>query len=136
MGSATFADPDDSWFPVGERHRARSVERQIDDPDSLLPLYHRLLTPCSEAPALEAGDSRPITIGPEDVFLFQRRHEEERVLGALNLSGEPQRFRLPSGVRAVPIQLSTEGDRAGETIDLYLELALREGVVAEYPSAV
>jgi len=130
------ADPRDLWLPVGEGHRARSVERQVDDPGSLLSLYCRLLALRNDTPALEVGEYIPITTGPEDVFLFQRRHEEERLLVALNFSDAPQRFRLPSGVRDVPILLSTEGDRAGKQVDLSLDLAPREGVVVEYPSTV
>ena len=108
----------------------------MDDPDSLLSLYRRLLALRSDTPALEIGDYIPITTGPEEVFLFQRRHEEERVLVALNFSDDPQRFRLPSGVRDVPVLISTQGDRAGERVDLYLDLAPHEGVVVEYPSTV
>jgi alpha-glucosidase len=130
------ADPEDLWLPIGKGHRTRSVERQVDNPDSLLSLYRRLLALRSDTPVLEVGDYLPITTGPEDVFLFQRRHEEERVLVALNFSDAPQRFRLPSGVRGVPILLSTEGDREGEQVDLFLDLAPHEGIIVEYPSVV
>jgi alpha-glucosidase len=130
------ADPDDLWLPLGDDHRSRSVAQQIDDPDSLLALYQRLLELRAESPALEVGDYTPITTSPEDVFTFQRMHANDRLLVALNFADAPQRFLLPSGVHDAPVLLSTEGDRGGEVIDLYLELAPREGVIVEYPSDV
>jgi len=130
------AAPQDLWLPIGEGHRVRSVEYQTEDPDSLLSLYCRLLALRRNTPALEVGDYLPITTGPEEVFLFQRRHEEKRILVALNFSDDSQRFRLPSGVRNVPILISTEGNRDGEQVDLCLGLAPHEGVIVEYPSVV
>ena len=128
------ADPEDLWLPLGETHRARSVDRQVDDPDALLTLYQRLLALRRESPALEVGTYTPITTSPEDVFTFQRMHDNDRLVVALNFADAPQRFLLPSGAHDVPVLLSTEGDRGGEVVALYLELAPREGVILEYPS--
>jgi len=130
------ADPETFWLPIGEGHRSRSVERQLDDPDSLLSLYRRLLTLRNRSPALEVGDYLPITTGPEDVFLFQRTHEGERLLVALNFAETAQQFLLPCGVRDAPIRLSTHGDRRGEVVPLQLELRPHEGIIVEYPSTV
>jgi glycosidase len=130
------ADPDDLWLPLGDDHRARSVEQQAGDPDALLALYRRLLKLRAASPALEVGAYTPITTTPQDVFTFLRSHDDEQLLVALNFADAAQRFLLPSGAHDVPIRLSTEGDRTGEVVELYLELAPREGVIVEYPDTV
>jgi len=130
------ADPDDLWLPLGDDHRARSVEQQTGDPDALLSLYRRLLELRAASPALEVGAYTPITTTPQDVFTFLRSHDDEQLLVALNFADAAQRFLLPSGAHDVPIRLSTEGDRTGEVVELYLELAPREGVIVEYPDTV
>lgn len=125
------AEFDELWLPVPADHRRQSVEEQRGDSGSTLSLYRRLLELRTASPALQVGDYIPITTGPSEVFLFQRRHEDQRFLVALNFSDRDQRFLLPSGLRDVLIRLSTVGDRDGEPVDLHLEMAPREGVIVE-----
>ena len=69
-GHGWGADP---WLPWPPDAEARSVERQRDDPDSVLHLYRRLLAARRGSAALRLGSLRLLD-APEGVLLYERRH--------------------------------------------------------------
>ncbi len=116
--NAGFAPPKapELWLPLAPDYRQVNVEVELDDPTSLLQLYRRLLACRRATPALQRGEYRSLEGGPEDCYLFLRQTEEQRVLVALNFSGQERRVSLAQE-DWVPVILSTHLDRAG-TIDL------------------
>jgi len=113
------------WLPVAPDARTVNVAVQCADPTSILALHHRLLRLRRELPALHAGAYEPLAGGPDDCFVYARRHAGRDVLVALNFAAETRRVSLPA---AGPILLSTHLDREGSEGS---EIALRphEGVV-------
>jgi alpha-glucosidase len=61
----------ESWLPVPREWRNLTVEAQLDDPRSMLRLYHDALRLRKELPALGDGELRWLD-GPEDVLVFER----------------------------------------------------------------
>ena len=72
------------------------VERQHNDPDSLLNHYRRLVNWRKLEPALAFGTVESYATGNKRVVSFIREHEGERLLVLHNLSGEPQKVGLES----------------------------------------
>ena len=50
--------------------------------------------------------------GEGDVLAYERRHDAERVIVALNLGGRPHRLQLPDWARDCRVLLSTVADAA------------------------
>ena len=101
-----------------------------------LRIYRRLLAYRRATPALQWGAYRPMDDVPQDCYVYLRRAGEQRVLVALNFSGEERRLDLPAlgGDGNVPkgrIVISTHLDR--EEVVSLADLPLRgdEGVVVE-----
>ena len=95
-GGFTRGEP---WLPVPAEHKALAVDVQDTQEDSVLNAYRRLLKWRRDHPALRDGDIRFLD-APEDVLLFIRDCDEERLLVAINLAGEARQFPLPGGLLA------------------------------------
>ena len=116
------------WLPLGADVGTVNVAAQATDPRSVLSLTRALLALRRAEPALSVGAHHPVD-ATEAVLAYERRHEDRRVLVALNFSDARQELgALLPGAR---ILLSTWSDRTGEMIGGALELGPNEGVVIE-----
>ena len=102
------------WLPISQAHRSLAVDRQQQDPDSVLNTYRHLLRWRKTQPALIHGDIR---LMPEhaQVLAFERRHDGERLLCAFNLDANSCRFELPAGIQVAQV-LGDSGVR-GAVVD-------------------
>lgn len=75
------------WVPLSD-HPA-NVADQEGDPASMLEAYRTLIRTRRESPALTHGSYRPVRTDHDSVFAFLRDHPQERVIVAVNFSGEP-----------------------------------------------
>jgi alpha-glucosidase len=108
------------WLPLNRDWPTRNVAAERGDPGSMLSLHRALLRLRRAHPALSVGALRLIE-AEGDVLAYERSHEGERIVVALNLGSEPHRIDLPEGR---PL-LSTTGDYAPG------RLAPDQGVVVE-----
>lgn len=108
------------WLPLGDDWPSRNVEAQEGDASSMLNLYRQLLRLRRERPALAIGDFGLLEAG-EDVLAYERRHEGERLLIALNLSSAAR--PLPAGFEA-PLLATTLAGRSDV-------LRPNEGIIVE-----
>ncbi|MEA3310079.1 MAG: alpha-glucosidase [Chloroflexota bacterium] len=85
---AGFSPADvETWLPANPNYAdGVNVAEQLDDPDSLLSFYRRMLRLRKETPALMAGDYQPLHEEAEDYFAFLRRTGEQICLVVLNFS--------------------------------------------------
>ncbi len=125
--NAGFSPPDTSelWLPLAPDYRTINVAHQLEDPTSILNLYRRLLALRKTTPALQRGDYRPLDGMPETCYVFERRAGAERILVALNFSGQDQNLPWSEG----RVVLSTHLDRAGEKLQGVLALRGHEGLI-------
>ena len=94
------------WLPLHSDWPVRNVAKQAGDRGSMLSLYHALLALRRAEPALSLGSLRLIE-ADVDVLAYERRHGDERLLVALNLSESSRKLPLlKESLRAVPL-LST-----------------------------
>ncbi|HSK11286.1 MAG TPA: alpha-amylase family glycosyl hydrolase [Vicinamibacterales bacterium] len=114
------------WLPLAADAETRNVERQQDDPGSMLTLYKRLLDLRRREPALAVGSYRQLP-APPDVFAYAREHGGRRLLVALNFGSRPRAIDLNGGEPGT-ILLSTHGDRQGPA-GARVELRGDEGVL-------
>jgi alpha-glucosidase len=125
----------DPWLPVGRGTATVNVAAQRDDPASMLALYRRLIRSRTGSAALRGGDYRSLPDAPEGCFAYLRAAGEERLLVALNFTGQPLEYRTGLGAEGGRLELATDPERAaGEEVGLRpLRLGPDEGVVVRLP---
>jgi alpha-glucosidase len=84
------------WLPLNSDWRARNVAAEAEDGGSILSLYRALLQLRREHAALSLGAVRLLSAHGH-VLAYERSRGDERIVIALNLSGEVQPFDLPEG---------------------------------------
>ena len=83
------------WLPVGERNRARAIDRQESDPGSLLHLTRDLLALRKQEPALRIGAAECRADG--SLLELRRRYESESVRCLFNLGEHGIELDQPLG---------------------------------------
>ena len=119
---------EDPWLPVSDDYAARNVAVTIDDPHSILSLYHALLALRKDSPALQYGSYTPIDILTEDCFIYRRETDSERFIIALNFTDAEKTFSLADAGQG-SIALSTYLDRKGEMSLKNISLRPHEGLI-------
>ena len=100
-GGFSTAEP---WFPLASDDPALTVERQREDPGSLLNLFRALIRLRRERPALAVGAYRSLP-STENVLAFERWHPEGAIHVHLNLGPLSREIDLGDG----RVLLSTAG---------------------------
>ena len=102
------------WLPIGEDHLALAVDRQNDDPNSLLNLTRHLLAFRHASNALMAGSARVIE-ATDAMLVIERAAPGETMLCAFNLSDAPADWRPaePARWQAVETVGTVENGRFG-----------------------
>jgi alpha-glucosidase len=90
------------WLPFAQNHRALAIDRQRDDPASLLNHYRHLLHWRKSRPALIHGEIELLNEHPQ-VLAYVRRLADDRVVCAFNLSDRPCAFELPSDLEGARV---------------------------------
>ena len=80
------------WLPIGADHLALAVDRQNQDPDSLLNLTRHLLAVRHASDALMRGDARVVEAG-ETILAIERSTPDETILCVFNMTAEPVEWR-------------------------------------------
>jgi alpha-glucosidase len=119
------------WLPLSPNYRAENVECLAPDSKSILTLYRRLIALRRERRALVSGRKGLIN-GPQQVMVYQRAIDAERLWIALNLGSEPEQVSFDS--HRGTVLLSTHLDREGEDVAGLLELRPNEGVIVDIHS--
>ncbi|HLX06051.1 MAG TPA: DUF3459 domain-containing protein, partial [Candidatus Binatus sp.] len=118
-----FSSSATTWLPCGD-FKSVNVARQLNDPNSMLSLYRRLVLLRKSTRALVEGSYRAFADAPEDCLVFHRDTPEQHIVVALNFTAEPRVINMPAG----KILLSMIPDRSSAS-QSPLMLAPNEGVV-------
>jgi alpha-glucosidase len=131
-----------TWLPVNPNYaQGVNVADQMDDPDSLLTFYRRMLRLRKQTPALIAGDYTPLHEEAEDYLTFLRRSEadpstgsgqaEQTCLVVLNMSNQAHTLSFDLDAHTAQLLFSSQG-RDGDTDCLsHLSIAPFEIYIAE-----
>ncbi len=114
------------WLPVDPGYAEQNVDALERQPGSILSLYRRLIALRRRFAALTIGAKRLIPAGP-DLVVYERVHDGQRLLVALNLGSRPAAAPAVAGT----VLLSTHLDRDRERVDGPLSLRADEAVVID-----
>ncbi len=120
----------ETWLPIHPDYRERNVQVQLEDPQSMLNLYRKLLRLRRSSPELRDGSYRPVGEAPEDSYVYYRTHGDQTVLVALNFAGKDRVLAL-GDPRPGRILLSTWLDREGQVTLSQCSLRAHEGIVVQ-----
>ena len=115
------------WLPLNPDWASRNVARQSAEPGSMLALHRRLLAARRAHPALAIGDF-VLLDAEDDILAYERRHDTDRLVVALNLGKQPQRLALPEWAHDCRPLLSTLAS-VKPVLDGVLLLRPNEGVI-------
>ena len=113
------------WLPSSPDHETTNVALQLADPGSTLNLCRRLLAFRRDSPALLRGSFLGRQPDNENVLIYRREADSERVTVALNISDEPANARMGRG----EIKVSTLDHERADAVGGDVTLAPREGVI-------
>jgi alpha-glucosidase len=99
MGGFTTATR--AWLPVPADHMTKAVDRQANDPSSVLGHYRAMLAFRKAHPALIRGSITTLD-APDGVLAFVREGEGERIYCAFNMSERPVTVDLPRDLEVRP----------------------------------
>ncbi|HEV3505776.1 MAG TPA: DUF3459 domain-containing protein, partial [Actinomycetes bacterium] len=118
------------WLPVGPEAARVNVAAQRDDPASMFGLYRRLIWYRKGSEALREGEYRSLTDVPDGCYAYVRTAAHERLLVALNFTGQPLEYQV-DGPASGRLELATDPARpTGEPVGLHpLRLGPDEGLV-------
>jgi alpha-glucosidase len=111
------------WLPVDGAHLPLAIERQADDPGSMLAFSRSLLHWRRTQPLLLSGAIAFID-APEPLLHFERRDGGRSLQAIFNLGGEPVSVPLPDGLVPLvgqPLASTAVVQGAGERRMLVLE---------------
>lgn len=116
------------WLPLNADYVQRNVAVQASDHWSMLTLYRRLIALRRAHAALHSGKYAGAMIHG-NVFCFERRSGDERLVIALNFATAPDAVPLPDDLQAARVLLSSGLERGGEDVRGTLHLDCEEGVI-------
>ncbi|WP_129793007.1 alpha-amylase family glycosyl hydrolase [Sphingosinicella sp. CPCC 101087] len=116
------------WLPLNPDCEERNVARLSADPASILNLHRRLIALRRSHPALNRGDYVHAHV-EGDLYAYERRSGDERLLIGLNFGHRPQRLTLPGDAPEGRLLLSTALDREDEPVHGAADLRAAEGVI-------
>jgi alpha-glucosidase len=85
------------WLPIGDDHEPLSVDRQAEDPSSLLSFTRRVIATRNSLPALRTGAMR-ITRADAHVLCFERSDDSTTYDCCFNLSDQPVQWAANGGI--------------------------------------
>ncbi|HEY5890874.1 MAG TPA: alpha-amylase family glycosyl hydrolase [Acidimicrobiia bacterium] len=116
------------WLPVGPDVDKINVASELEDPESTINLYRRLLAFRKGSPALRRGSFLAHPSSDEQVFAYRRESDDETVTVILNFSDTLQSVRIRAGKVMISTIDSTRKDHFRHTV----ELAGGEGVIVSH----
>ena len=130
-GGFSNAEEKDLWLPSNPADLHLAVNRQENDPQSILSLYKAVIELRHEREALVDGDYVPLTTDNSDVFAFERRSGNERIIVLVNFSEKSQIAKIEGLGKGNTLLSSIDVKSRDREVDMSsgVELAPSEAIV-------
>ena len=120
------------WLPIHDDYKMVNRSAEETDPGSVLSWYHRLTAFRKDNRVLIDGDYREIDCDSQQVYAFLRENGEQKLLVAVNFTGETVRFDLSEAGM-------TDPDGAAILLSSYADIreeSAQAGVLRPYEAVV
>ena len=126
---AGFCPPGSApWLPVSAEFPVVNVEAELQDADSILNMYRRLLDLRRDSSALRIGSFLTHPASTEEVFAYRRESDDETMTVVLNLSESPQTLSMRRG----RVAFSTIDIHRADRVNSGLLVEPLEGVIVSH----
>lgn len=115
------------WLPLANDFKERNVEKEKNDPASMLSLYRSLLELRKNTPALQVGDYFPLGLLGQ-LMVFKRVLAEQEVLIAINFGEEKISYQPEAHLKG-KILLSSSRRMENHEVSGSIELQGEEAVI-------
>lgn len=95
--NAGFTTADKAWFHINPNYTEINVEAAEADPDSILHYYRKLLKFRKEHDIVIYGQYKEHYHEREDLFVYSRHYEDQRMLVVCSFSDKDMIFKAPEG---------------------------------------
>ncbi|MCI8606755.1 MAG: alpha-glucosidase [Hungatella sp.] len=92
QGGFTTGTP---WMPVNPNYREINAKAALEDPDSVFYFYQKLIALRKSCPVIVHGEYRLLLPDSEELFVYERRLGDERLLTACNFTDRDVEFVMP-----------------------------------------
>lgn len=92
QGGFTTGTP---WMPVNPNYREINARAALEDPDSVFYFYQKLIALRKSCPVIVHGGYRLLLPDSEELFVYERRLGDERLLTACNFTDRDVEFVMP-----------------------------------------
>ncbi|MFL6560014.1 MAG: glycoside hydrolase family 13 protein [Bacillus sp. (in: firmicutes)] len=93
-----FTSANQTWLGVNPNYTEINVEAQLNDPDSILSFYKKLIRLRKENPVFVYGTYDLLAANHPKLFVYTRRLGKQKVIVINNFSEESTRLRLPGSL--------------------------------------
>ncbi|MHC1706393.1 MAG: alpha-glucosidase [Bacteroidales bacterium] len=91
------------WLPVNKDYINRNIENQLNNNDSVLMHYQKLIALRKSLSVLQSGEWVPLLNGKQGIIIYCREKQAETLIIILNFSGSQKKISLPGYVNGVVI---------------------------------
>jgi hypothetical protein len=120
------------WLPVNPDYTQRiNVAEQMNDPDSLLSLYKKMLHIRKANPALICGDYQGVFEESTDFLTFLRTAPQQKCLVILNMSEMSQSIQFNPGLKLGKVNFTSRTGQNEDTRHGSIQLAPYEVFITE-----
>lgn len=107
------------WIAVNPNYTEINAKAQTSDPDSVFHYYKKLITLRKQYPVIVYGKYELLLENSEDLFVYTRTLEDEKILVVCNFSQKETDFQIPESFQnAVCLISNTSSSYKEETITL------------------
>lgn len=118
------------WLPVSKKIKDVNVEKELNDPLSMLHLYRKLIHYRTHNHILLHGSYRSLDLGNNHVFAYLRELGDKKVLVVLNFSKDKESVSFP--YQKARVVCTTNREKEDKTIDTRkITLAPYQGYVVK-----
>ena len=91
---AGFSPPHakNTWLPIADDFQEKNVIKQLNDPDSLLSYYQKLIRLRKKHSALQTGEYQSLPDAPDGCYFYTRQNDEEKLLIGINFTDHKKKF--------------------------------------------
>ncbi len=84
------------WLPVNENYKEINVEREENDPDSLLNFYRKAIALRKSLPVVRYGEYKEHFRRSKKLYVYTRETESQRLLVVCSFSEKPTKIKIPN----------------------------------------
>ena len=117
------------WLRLSKAYPRENVEREREDPYSMLCLYKRLIEIRQKEPSLMSGDYRPVYSDHQSMGFIRQAEGHDSFLILLNLTHRPCYIKLQQAKVKGRVVLATSPDLEDTAVSQSINLSGDEGVL-------